>query len=247
MPPPITSASTFETRFGRDLCAADDCNDWLGRRFQRLLKRREFGLHGAPGIGGQLVSEAFGGRMRAVRGRERVVDPDVAELGEFGNEGRIVLLFLFMEAGVFQAQNIAVLHRSHGLGRGLADAVFGEGDRLHDDLRQRFGDGLQRILGIASLRPAEMRKQDDLAALVGNFGDGRRDALKPGRVGDAAVLHGHVEVDAQQYALGLYVDVIEGAEFVHASLSASWPGLSRLPTSCFPREERRGCPAQGRA
>ena len=143
------------------------------------------------------MSEAFGGRMRAVRGRERVVDPDVAELGEFGNEGRIVLLFLFMEAGVLQAEDIAVLHRGHGLGRGLADAVLGEGDRLLDDLRQRFGDGLQRILGIASLRPAEMRKQDDLAALVGNFGDGWRDALEPGRVGNAAVVHGHVEVDAQ--------------------------------------------------
>ena len=32
------------------------------------------------------------------------------------------------------------------------------------------------------------------------------------RIGDAAVFHGHVEVDAQQHALALYVDVIEGAE-----------------------------------
>ena len=78
--------------------------------------------------------------------------------------------------------------------------------------RQRRGDGLERILGVASLRPAEMREQDDLAALVGNFGDGRRDALEPRRVGDAAVFHGHVEVDAQQHALALHVDVIEGAE-----------------------------------
>ena len=83
---------------------------------------------------------------------------------------------------------------------------------LLDDLRQRGGDRLQRILGVASLRPAEMREQDDLAALVGNFGDRRCDALEPGRVGDAAILHRHVEVDAQQHALALYVDVIEGAE-----------------------------------
>ena len=150
--------------------------------------------------------------MRAVRGRERVVDPDVAELCQFRDEGRIVLLFFLVEAGVFQAEDVAVLHRGDGLGRGLADAVVGEGDRLLDDLRQRRRDGLQRILGVASLRPAEMREQDDLAALVGNFGDGRRDALEPGRVGDAAVFHGHVEVDAQQHALALHVDVIEGAE-----------------------------------
>ena len=85
-------------------------------------------------------------------------------------------------------------------------------DRLLDDLRQRRGDRLQRFLGVASLRPAEMRQQDDLAALAGDLGDGRRDALEPGGVGDAAVVHGHVEVDAQQHALALHVDVIEGAE-----------------------------------
>ena len=76
------------------------------------------------------MAEAFGGGVRAVRGRERVVDPDVAELGQFRDEGRIVLLFLFVEAGVLQAEDVAVLHRRDGLGRGLADAVVGEGDRL---------------------------------------------------------------------------------------------------------------------
>ena len=147
-----------------------------------------------------------------MRGRERVVDPDVAELCQFGHERRIVLLFLFMEAGVLQAENVAVLHRGHGLGCGLADAILGEGDRLLDDLPERRRDGFERVLVVASLRPSEMGEQDDLAALVRNFGDGRRDALEPGRVGNAAVLHGHVEVDAQQHALALYVDVIEGAE-----------------------------------
>ena len=197
---------------GRDLGAADDRDHRLGRRFQRLVQRVELGLHGAAGIGRQLVAEAFGRGVRAVRGRERVVDPDVAELGQLGDEGRIVLLFLLVEAGVLQAEDVAVLHRRDGLGRGLADAVVGEGDRLLDHLRQRGGDGLQRILGVAALRPAEMREQDHLAALVGDLGDGRRDALEPGRVGDAAVFHGHVEVDAQQHALALHVDVIEGAE-----------------------------------
>ena len=37
-------------------------------------------------------------------------------------------------------------------------------------------------------------------------------ALEPGGVGDAAVFHRHVEIDAQQHALALHVDVIEGAE-----------------------------------
>ena len=115
---------------GRDLGAADDRDDGLGRRFQRLAERVELGLHGAAGIGGQLVAEAFGRGMRAVRGREGVVDPDVAELGQFRDEGRIVLLLALVEAGVLQAEDVAVLHRGDGLGRGLADAVVGEGDRL---------------------------------------------------------------------------------------------------------------------
>ncbi len=150
--------------------------------------------------------------MGAVRGREGVVDPDVAEFRQLRDEGRIVLLFLFVEAGVFQAQDVAILHRADRLGGGFADAIVGESHRLLDHLRERFRHRLQRVLGIASLGPAEMREQDDLAALAGDFGDGRRDALQPRGVGDAAIFHGHVEVDAQQHAFALYVDVIEGAE-----------------------------------
>src|SRR5450432_4337105 len=71
-----------------------------------------------------------------------------------------------------------------------------------------------------------MRQQYYLAALVGNLGDGGRYTFEPGRVADAAILHRHVEVDAQQHALALHVDVIEGAEcFGHLRL------LSRAPRS----------------
>ena len=49
--------------------------------------------------------------------------------------------------------------------------------------------GFSDSFGIAALGPAEMREQDHLAALVGDLGDGRRDALEPRGVGDAAVLH----------------------------------------------------------
>src|SRR5256885_11764076 len=67
-----------------------------------------------------------------------------------------------------------------------------------------------------------MREQYDLAAFVGYFGDGRRHALEPGGVGDAAIFRGHVEIDAQQYALALHVDVVEGAECLgHFELSGA--------------------------
>ena len=72
--------------------------------------------------------------------------------------------------------------------------------------------GFSDLLGIASLGPAEMREQDDLAALAGDFADGGRDALDARGVGNAAAFHRHVEIDAQQNALALHVDVIEGTE-----------------------------------
>ncbi len=147
-----------------------------------------------------------------MRRRKGVVDPDVAELGEFRCEGRIVPLFFLVEAGVLQAKNLAVLHRRDRSLRDLADAVVGKGYRSMNYLRERGGDGLERLLRLASLGPAEMGEQDHFAALVGDLKDGRSDAFEPRGVGDAALLHRDVEVDAQQHALALHVDVIEGAE-----------------------------------
>src|SRR5262249_20945138 len=68
---------------------------------------------------------------------------------------------------------------------------------------------------IGTLWPAEVRQQDDLAALVGDFLDGRRDPLNPSRVCDFAVVHRHVEVDAQQHAFALNVSLIERKKSGH--------------------------------
>ena len=80
----------------------------------------------------------------------------------------------------------------------------------------------ERVLGIAlALGSAEMAEQDHLAAGVGDFGDGVCGALDAGGVGDDAVFHRHVEVDAHQYAFALYVDVVEGAEVFHEAFNPS--------------------------
>ena len=63
-----------QLELGRDLRAADDGDDRARRRFQRLAERFELGLHGAARIGRKLVRETFGRGVRAVRGRESVVD-----------------------------------------------------------------------------------------------------------------------------------------------------------------------------
>ncbi len=181
---------------------------------KRLGKGFKLGLHRPPRVGRKFVAKTFSRGVRAVRGRECVVDPEVAEFRQRGHEGRIVLFFAGVEPGIFQAQNVAGLHGSDCALGYLADAVVGELHRALYDTRDFGGDRLQRLLRIAPLRASEMRQQDHLAAFVGDFGDRRRRALNAGRVSDDAILHRHIEINAHQDALALHINVVEGAEFV---------------------------------
>src|SRR5436305_14670894 len=54
-----------------------------------------------------------------------------------------------------------------------------------------------------------MREQDQLAALVGDLGDGRRAALDARGIRHLAVLHRDVEVDAYEHALAGEVSLIK--------------------------------------
>ena len=100
-------------------------------------------------------------------GGEGVVDIEVAELGELFDKRRIVLFLALMEAGVFQQQHVAVVHFGDCRRRRLADAVGAEGDRALDDVRDRSGDGLERIGRVRpALGAAEMRHENHLAAFV---------------------------------------------------------------------------------
>ena len=152
MPPPITSVSTLLTRLPSrsilvETLAPPTIGDHrLGRRVQRLAQRLELGLHGAAGIGRQLVAEAFGRGVGAVRGREGVVDVDVAELRQLRDEGRIVLLFLLVEAGVLQAAACRrPSSRRSRLGAARRRSRRRSATGLPITLRQRGGDRLQRI------------------------------------------------------------------------------------------------------
>ena len=150
-----------------------------------------------------------------MRDRESIVHIDVAEARQRGDEIGIVRRFAVVEAGVLQAENVAGPHDGHGLLGDLADAVLGKGDRPADDARGGGGDRLERVLGIALFRAAEMREQDHFPAFVGDLRDGRRHRLDAGYVRHLAVLHRHVEVDAHEHAFAVDVGVVEGAEGFH--------------------------------
>ena len=67
-----------------------------------------------------------------------------------------------------------------------------------------------------------------LAALLGDLADGGQHALDARRVGHLAVLHRHVEIDAQQYALAGDGGVVEGSERLgHQDASREPSGIGR--------------------
>ena len=124
-----------------------------------------------------------------MRRRERVVDEEVAELGERGDEGRIVLLLAGVKAGVLQTEECRRASSS-ATARSAASPMQSSANatgRL-SVCATSAATGLSESFGVAALRPAEMREQDHLGALVGKLGDRRRDALDAGGVGDLAVL-----------------------------------------------------------
>ncbi len=230
MPPPMIRTSTFLIRlpsssslvetFAPPTIAATGRSGLPSAMRQRL----ELRLHGAARKGRQLVRDALGRGVGAMGGREGVVDVEVAELGEPFDDRRIVLFLALVEAGVLEQQDVAVLELGD---RGLGDCARCSRRRSRPGgsmtLGDGRGDGPQRIgLVRAALGTAEVREQDHLAALVGDLGDGRGDALDARRVGDLAVLGGNVEVDAQEHALAGDVGVVERAE---------WFGHDRSPSN----------------
>ncbi len=60
--------------------------------------------------------------------REGVVDVDIAVGGQCFGKGGVVLLFRLVETGVFEQQDIAIVHLGDGIGCRRADAVGGEED-----------------------------------------------------------------------------------------------------------------------
>ena len=213
-----------QIELGRHFGAADDRSDGALRTAKRGLQRLELLLHRPSCVRGQLVGEPIRRRMCAMGGGEGVIDIDVAELGELVDMGRIVLLLALMEAGVLEQEHVAVLHFGDRVVGRLADAVGRESDRPLDDVGDSGGDGLERIgLVRAALGPAEMREQNDLAAFVRDFRDGRRNALDARRIGHAAVFRRNVEIDAQEHAFAGHVGVVERAErFAHVSASQAF-------------------------
>ena len=94
MPPPISSVSATSMSMVehgdlvRDLGAAEDRHERPLGMLQRAAEEVQLLLHQEAGHGGQVVRDALGAGVRAVRRAEGVVDVDVAQRGKLARESR---------------------------------------------------------------------------------------------------------------------------------------------------------------
>ena len=152
--------------------------------------------------------------VRPVRRREGVVDIDVAELGKLLGEAHVVLFLARVVAKVLQHGHLARLQRIDAAPRLVANAIL---DEMHLRAAHQLGDlGRDRrkrgLWAPLALGTAEMGEHDHLGAAVHELLDGRQHARDARRVGHFAVLHRHVEIDADEHALAPDVEPIDGAD-----------------------------------
>ena len=110
-----------------DLGAAEHGDERALRALEHPAEILDLLAHQQPGRRFlDVMDDAFGRGMGAVRRAERVVDVDVGQRGELPGEGRIVLLFLGVEAQVLEQHHAALAGGIDRRLRLLADAVVGE-------------------------------------------------------------------------------------------------------------------------
>ena len=137
---------------------------------------------------------------------EAVTDENVAQRSVFFGKRRVVFLFAFVKAAVFQHDDVASSN-----GRGFVKVVFDERHVFAEQVAKVGGDGREAegFVVFAFGRTAEVRHDHHGAAVVEDVADGRQRCLDAGVAGDFAVFERHVEVKTHQDAFAVYVDFTE--------------------------------------
>ena len=142
----------------------------------------QLGEQQQSGVGRQQVRDGLGRGVRAMRRAERVVDIEVAAVGELAGEALVVRRLARVEARVLEH----------------VDAL------VRQELAQPRRDRSHRVLRavLLRLRPAEVRADADLGGVpLEQEVEGRQRGADAGVVGDVAVLERHVEVGADEHGL----------------------------------------------
>src|ERR1044071_1872936 len=142
-----------------------------------------------------------------MRSAERIVDVEVCEACKLLRILRVILLFAFMKANVFEHQRAARLklvnHRAHF----IAYAIGRERYFFSEQLGESFGCWRKRILHIRlALWPAQMRREYQSRAVIERVPDTRKRRAYSIIVRDVAVfVERNVEVNAHEHAFAFEV------------------------------------------
>ena len=154
--------------------------------------------------------------MGAVSGGEGIIDVDVAEPGQRRGETGIIGFLAGLETRVLQQQHIAAGHVGDSSGGVVTNQIINEIDGIADQVSERLRHRLQRqARDAAALGTAEMGQQDHFRTGLAQEFDRRQRRLQAGIVGDDAILHRHIEIDAHQHALAGDVSVLNTADRRH--------------------------------
>ncbi len=188
------------------------------------------------------MGQALGGGMGAVGGGEGVVDVNVADIRDSLHQIGVVCFLAFPETRVLEDCDVARPENTDSLRRYRTGDLRNEHHFLAEHTFHRADDQAQRHgRDAVALGPAEMGKQQHFRALVCEFEHGRRRGADAGVVGDVAVLHRQVEVDADERDLADKVgQVVQCTKAVHSSTLTSSPTAispaSRTTPSTPPRQ-----------
>ena len=144
-----------------------------------------------------------------------VVHIHLGQPGQLPAEGRLISLFLGMEAQVFEQQQLTRLQGRSLLSDRRTDAVSRHPNRPSDQLAQPLSSGLQAVgRAGAAFGPSQMGAQDQPGAAFDEIVQGRQGSPDTGVIADPAVVQGDVEIDPHQDAFAVEIEVTHGL-FLH--------------------------------
>ena len=197
---------------GGNLGTADDGDEGALGLGEDAGQRVDLLLEQEAGDGRQVSGGAHDGTLGAVSGAEGIENEDVTIGSELLGDLGIVLLLTLIEADVLENEDLARLDGGNSLSSLLAVGVGDKGNVETRELSELLGDRLEGQLGLeaGALGTAEMAHEDDASVVLNEVVDGGQGSLDTGGVANDAILDRHVEVNADENALAVDIDVADG-------------------------------------
>ena len=197
---------------GGNLGTADDGDEGALGLGEDAGQRVDLLLEQEAGDGRQVSGGAHDGTLGAVCGAEGIENEDVTIGSELLGDLGIVLLLTLVKTDVLENEDLARLDGGDSLGGLLAIRVGNKSNVKARELSELLGDRLEGKLGLeaSALRTAEVAHEDDASVVLNEVVDGGQGSLDTGGVANDAILDRHVEVNADENALAVDIDVADG-------------------------------------